>query len=409
MQRVINILRPEVQPDSEPETPVWCLGREYENNNLEWNSLFLDDVESRIWLMYRTGFDPPIPRHPDGPSPVLQNVNAFIRSIPHAGLGTARSLASFDTTAFTTDAGWGCMIRTSQCLVANALQISLLGRDYRYKSSTGTSDDTDATNDTNDANDINDSNDSNNSDPSDPKTSDSTELSIIKRFLDTSVAPYSIHRFVEYGTNNGILPGQWFGPGTVAGFIAASSEEFSVYRSDGTDVYEKEVLKMLDCPKPVLVLCNLRLGIQNITPVYYEGLKSLLAAKQSVGIAGGRTSASLYFFGYQNDRLFYHDPHEPKPALTQESSAKEILESVHSRKLRALPISEMDPSMLAAFLITSKEDYLKWKEYMLSVPEQSRIMHFLPNDRIDFTDISEEDINCDAEGYVLCEAPEALE
>ncbi len=79
-----------------------------------WPSAFLDDFESKIWLTYRSNF-PPIAR----------------------SQGAESSAASFsarlkgqlvDHTGFTTDTGWGCMIRSGQSLLANALLILNLGR-----------------------------------------------------------------------------------------------------------------------------------------------------------------------------------------------------------------------------------------------------------------------------------------
>lgn len=59
---------------------------------------------------------------------------------------------------------------------------------------------------------------------------------------------------------------------------------------DGGDVYE-DGLKNIAMPDghnftPTLVLVGIRLGIERITPVYWEALKSCLTMSQSVGIAG---------------------------------------------------------------------------------------------------------------------------
>ena len=60
------------------------------------------------------------------------------------------------------------------------------------------------------------------------------------------------------------------------------------------------------------------------------------------------------------------DPHQTLVAspLYQNLSdfAVEEIDSYHTRKLRRLPISKMDPSMLIAFLIRDETDWLRWKE-----------------------------------------------
>lgn len=59
---------------------------------------------------------------------------------------------------------------------------------------------------------------------------------------------------------------------------------------DGPDVYEDEFMKVAqpDGEKfhPTLILVGTRLGIDKITPVYWEALIASLQLPQSVGIAG---------------------------------------------------------------------------------------------------------------------------
>ena len=76
----------------------------------EWPADFLDDCESRIWMTYRSDF-PPIMKSTEA------SMTLSVR---------LRSLA--DTQGFTSDTGWGCMIRSGQCVLANALLLLRLGR-----------------------------------------------------------------------------------------------------------------------------------------------------------------------------------------------------------------------------------------------------------------------------------------
>ena len=59
---------------------------------------------------------------------------------------------------------------------------------------------------------------------------------------------------------------------------------------DGSDVYEDSFMKVATEQgqgfQPTLVLVGIRLGIDRVTPVYWESLKSALQLPQSVGIAG---------------------------------------------------------------------------------------------------------------------------
>lgn len=59
---------------------------------------------------------------------------------------------------------------------------------------------------------------------------------------------------------------------------------------DGADVYEDRLLSLATSSEgtftPILVLVGIRLGIDRVTPAYWEALKVSLQLSQSVGIAG---------------------------------------------------------------------------------------------------------------------------
>lgn len=80
-----------------------------------WPSPFLKDFESRIWFTYRSNF-PSIKKSPDPTTSSAMSLSVRIRS------------QLVDQGGFTSDTGWGCMIRSGQCLLANALVMLRLGR-----------------------------------------------------------------------------------------------------------------------------------------------------------------------------------------------------------------------------------------------------------------------------------------
>jgi cysteine protease ATG4 len=147
---------------------------------------------------------------------------------------------------------------------------------------------------------------------------------------------------------------------------------------DQDGVYKDEVMTLSgDGPmKPTLLLISKRLGHDNVNPLYYRSLKvnfpsetssdfkALLELPQSIGIAGGRPSSSHYFVASQGDNLFYLDPHYPRPSLPfhseLESYTSAELATCHTRRLRRIHLSEMDPSMLIAFLVKDRDDWLDW-------------------------------------------------
>lgn len=69
--------------------PVCLLGNFYSSTS---SPEFLSDWESKVWITYRSGFSQKI-----------------------------------DSTSYSNDVGWGCMIRTGQMLLASALRVHWLG------------------------------------------------------------------------------------------------------------------------------------------------------------------------------------------------------------------------------------------------------------------------------------------
>lgn len=137
-------------------------------------------------------------------------------------------------------------------------------------------------------------------------------------------------------------------------------------RPDDSDIYEDAFLNIARDAKPegqfhpTLILLGTRLGIDRVTPVYWRALCSALEMPQSIGIAGGRPSSSHYFVGTQGEQLFYLDPHSTRPKLPLDPGPEDIA-TCHTRRLRRIGVSEMDPSMLLGFLIRDEQDWSDWK------------------------------------------------
>lgn len=152
LQRLVQKFLWDPEPkNTDAMNSIWCLGREYPNvlppfpaapppsaecssvlssptsppltrtddgdgggAGDAWPKAFLDDFESRIWMTYRNDFMP-IPRSVENAGGL-----SFFTSL--------RSQLPDQAAGFTSDSGWGCMIRSGQCVLANALLNLQLGR-----------------------------------------------------------------------------------------------------------------------------------------------------------------------------------------------------------------------------------------------------------------------------------------
>ncbi|CAJ0627246.1 7865_t:CDS:2 [Entrophospora sp. SA101] len=99
------------------------------------------------------------------------------------------------------------------------------------------------------------------------------------------------------------------------------------------------------------------LGTDKLNQKYSGNLKALFTFPQFLGIAGGRPGRSLYFVAVQDDDLLYLDPHFVRPVINLNKSTEFPIEDYHSTIVRAMDISEMDPSMLLGFLCKNRQDF----------------------------------------------------
>ncbi|KAI5951151.1 ATG4 [Candida jiufengensis] len=327
-------------------SPIVVLGQEFTTH-----SKADDHIQSNLlWLSYRCGFEP-IPKSENGPQPIQFFPSIIFNKSILTNLNSLKFL--FDKDNFTSDSGWGCMIRTSQNLLANAL-LKL--------------------------NDVTESNEN--------------ELQILDLFQDNLNSLYSIHNFIRVSSNSSlqIKPGQWFGPNAASFSIKKLTDEIIenkdkllllessqikipyVYISENCDLYDDEINEIfIKQQNSILLLFPVRLGIDQINHYYYNSLLNLLNAKYSVGIAGGKPSSSFYFFGYENENeLIYFDPHLPQIIETPIN-----IKSYHSTSYNKLNIKFLDPSMMIGILINSMDDYKKFKKQCID--SNSKIIHFHPN------------------------------
>lgn len=292
-----------LEPDDIPQTkePVWILGKRY--NGSEEIDDIRRDILTRIWCTYRKGFVP---------------------------IGGGDGLTS--------DKGWGCMLRCGQMVLAQALVLVHLGRDWVWE----------------------------------PDTKDSVYLKIVQKFEDRRNAPYSIHQIAVTGQGEGKSIGEWFGPTTIAHVLKNLSlydewQSLVVYVAMDMMVIIDEVLELClprGCKqwKPLLLIVPVRLGITTVNPVYLNSLKKSFRYKQSLGIIGGKPNLALYFMGYVGNEIVYLDPHTTqKFGTVGQKETEEQIEtdkSYHCRHAARMPILSMDPSVAVNFLCKTQEEFL---------------------------------------------------
>jgi len=303
------------KPKFSPDCPVWVLGELYGqrtmaeqdpqqgaaavepgqsgNNYADHIIDALDDIGSRLWLSYREGF----------------------MVIPGS--------------KYTSDVGWGCMIRSGQMLLAQALLMNTVGRGFRLN-----------------------------------QGSDEQYDALVKLFYDTTTAdsPFSLHNLLRIGDRYGVKPGTWLGPSIVCTAMSRALNELTPHPVYGALVAyvaldclvsKSEIMRVITAGgndwRPVLILIPLRLGVERLNPLYIPSLQNIFSYQECVGLIGGKSGHSMYFLGFQGNDLIGLDPHICQ--MCPDFSAPSVPnESFQCRSPRKVKLNAVDPSLAIGFV-----------------------------------------------------------
>ncbi|XP_006822046.1 cysteine protease ATG4D-like [Saccoglossus kowalevskii] len=324
-------------------TPIWLLGECYhhrpddpneteqsaEDDCLTPMERFKRDFTSRLWLTYRREF---------------------------------QQLAG---TSLTTDCGWGCMLRSGQMMLAQSFLTHFLGRDWcLYDVET--------------------------------KEQIAYHRQIVKWFGDQpgEQSPFSVHRLVSLGHEAGKRPGDWYGPASVAHILKRAMDtapkfdpllnQLCVYIAQDCTVYKQDVINLCRSQRAdvtdsrssqlwcsVIILIPVRLGGEELNPVYISCIKSLFTLKHCIGIIGGKPKHSLYFIGFQEDKLIHLDPHLCQDVVDMRSRDFP-LQSFHCMSPRKMSLMKMDPSCTIGFYCKTQDDFKEFCSYAQEVLDSTK-------------------------------------
>jgi len=93
---------------------------------------------------------------------------------------------------------------------------------------------------------------------------------------------------------------------------------------------------------PCILLISVRLGGEELNEIYVDSLKMFLELDICIGIIGGKPKHSLYFLGYQGDKVIYLDPHFCQPTINVYSNSDKKQQQQLSSSLTQLSVSSYD-------------------------------------------------------------------
>ncbi|XP_078114648.1 cysteine protease ATG4C isoform X1 [Sander vitreus] len=377
--------------DSVTETCFEASDEDFVMGNAE---AFRMDFASRVWLTYRAEL-PPLP-----------------------------------SSTLTSDCGWGCMLRAGQMMLAQALILHFLGRDWTWseamtlqpldtetwtttaakrlvasleaslQGSPRPSDDGSPP--------MHQAQAPGSAEEADAHLKEMYHRTLVSWFGDSPSAQLGLHRLVRMGLTMGKQAGDWYGPAVVAHILKKAVEEamdpglagITAYVSQDCTVYSADVVDSHRAPRAgqtsaersdappsphsdqpmsastlsdsraVIILIPVRLGGEKTNPDYFNFAKSILSLEYCIGIIGGKPKQACYFVGFQDDSLIYMDPHYCQ-SFVDVSTSDFPLQSYHCPSPKKMPFSKMDPSCTIGFYSRSAQDYERISQELSKVLQPS--------------------------------------
>lgn len=379
-----------VEDDESPTEEACCeaTDEDFAMGNVE---AFRRDFASRVWLTYREEF-PPLPG-----------------------------------STLTSDCGWGCMLRAGQMMLAQALILHLLGRDWTWSEALTLQPLDTETWTTTAAKRLVASLEASlqgspgsselkssekpptqafcSAEEADAHLKEMYHRTLVSWFGDSPSSQLGIHQLVQLGLALGKQAGDWYGPAIVAHILKKAVEEaidpvlagIAAYVSQDCTVYSADVMdrhrasgagqdsagNALPPPhnepsatdptdsRAVVILIPVRLGGEKTNPDYTNFVKNILSLDYCLGIIGGKPKQACYIVGFQDDSLIYMDPHYCQSFVDVSSSSDFPLQSFHCPSPKKMPFSKMDPSCTIGFYSRNVKDFERISQELNKVLQPS--------------------------------------
>jgi len=123
---------------------------------------------------------------------------------------------------------------------------------------------------------------------------------------------------------------------------------------------EKFIMKRMGA-----IFVSVRLGVSSISSEYFPSIKKLFQCKQFIGFIGGKVNSASYFFGYDEDGFLYLYPH-----YNQESSNSLDLNNFNTytqKTVYILPFKSLQCAFTIGFFFRDVNDFRELYFYLKSL------------------------------------------
>jgi cysteine protease ATG4 len=118
--------------------------------------------------------------------------------------------------------------------------------------------------------------------------------------------------------------------------------------------------------KVLIIFISVRIGLNVINEMYYSGIRKLFTCKQNIGIIGGESFKAHYFIGYNKDgNLLFLDPHITKESFNNNeiNDYNNLINDYLVKNIHQLKISQMTTAFTIGFFIKNYKEFIEFLDW----------------------------------------------
>ena len=145
------------------------------------------------------------------------------------------------------------------------------------------------------------------------------------------------------------------------------NDSFELINDDNNNNNEENILlydnKKYAFKKMGLIFVSIRIGLYTISPEYFPKLNELFSCKEYLGFIGGRNFQASYFIGYTNNSILYIDPHYAQNTVDNVNNINDIV-SYNVKEIFQLQYKSLQTAMTLGFLFRNLEEFKDLKNFL---------------------------------------------
>ena len=145
------------------------------------------------------------------------------------------------------------------------------------------------------------------------------------------------------------------------------NDSFELINDDNNNNNEENILlydnKKYAFKKMGLIFVSVRIGLYTISPEYFPSLNELFSCKEYLGFIGGKNFQASYFIGYTGNYILYIDPHYAQNTIENINNINDIA-SYNVKDLFQLQYKNLQTAMTLGFLFRNLKEFNDLKNFL---------------------------------------------